>query len=55
MDIHLLKNKQRLGSGEVEHGGGGWGKRGPSNERGVGSEIFDDLLGRGSKLFHQPS
>ena len=30
-------------------------KGGPSNERGVGSEIFDDLLGRGSKLLHQPS
>ena len=28
MDIHLLKNEQRLGSGEVEHGGGGMGKKG---------------------------
>ena len=28
MDIHLLKNEKRLGSGEVEHGIDGVGKRG---------------------------
>ena len=34
----------------------GWGRKekGASYERGMeGLEIFDDILGRGSKLFHQ--
>ena len=37
VDIHLLKNEERLGSGEVEHGGGGVGMNGggyPSYESG---------------------
>ena len=28
MDIHLLKNEERSGSGEIEHGGGGVGENG---------------------------
>ena len=48
MDIHLLRKEQRLGSGEVEHGGGGvGGERGPllMGRVGVGSKIFGNLLG----------
>ena len=33
----------------------GWGKRGPYNEREMGSKSFDDHLGRGSELFHRSS
>ena len=52
MDIQLLKNEERLGSGEVEHEGGGVGE----NDVGEGgSEIFDDILGRESELFHPSS
>ena len=41
----FIKNEERLGSGEGERGGA-------SYERGRGSEIYDDILGRGSELFH---
>ena len=55
MDIHLLKNEQRLGSGEVEHGGGWVGGKGVFLMRGgMGSAgFFYDQLGRGSEFFHQ--
>ena len=57
--IFIKKNEQRLGSWDVEHGGGGVEEKGggrASYERwGMGSEIFDDQLGRGSELFHQSS
>ena len=56
--IHLLKNEERLGSGEAEHGGAGVGEnggRGHSYGRGGGVGNIDDILGRVSELFHQSS
>ena len=40
--IHLLRNEQRLVSGEVEHGGGavGWVREGPLLMRGWGELKF---------------
>ena len=52
MGINLLKNEERLGLEEVEYGGGG--ERGPLLLEG-GLDSFDDILGRGSELFHQSS
>ena len=43
VDIHLLENEEGLGSGKVEHGGGGVrenGGRGASYERGWGAGKF---------------
>ena len=56
VDIYFKKNEQRLRSGQVEQRGVGWERKGPFYIlRGGGSEIFDDLLGRGSEFFHLSS
>ena len=51
------KTRVVVGGGGVEHGGGGGGGGGEwalSNKRGWDRKILiDDLLGRGSELFHQ--
>ena len=47
----VIKNVERLGSGEVEHGGRGLGENGGlSYKMGWGSDIFDDILGRGQNF-----
>ena len=51
VDIQLSKNKKtEVGGGRAWRLGIGE-KGGPTNDRGTGSEILDDLLGRGSELF----
>ena len=44
MGIHLLRNKQRLVSGDVEYGGGGWVRQGAPSNKGVVFELFGVLL-----------